>query len=89
MFPGGNATIARLMLKSLIPSAINGAHSVEGVCRNQVDFGALDVAGTAARVRLSSTVVHVEHEGSASKANSLSIVYKGRASCTALKPVPQ
>ena len=75
MFPGGNATIARLMLKSLLPGAINGAHSVEGVCRNQVNFGALDVAGTAARVRLSSTVVHVEHEGPASKANALSIIY--------------
>src|SRR4029077_19902039 len=31
MFPGGNTTIARLMLKSLIPSAINGPDSVEGV----------------------------------------------------------
>ena len=75
MFPGGNATIARLMMKSLIPSAVDGPHSVEGVCRNRVNFAALDIAGAPARIRLSSTVVHVEHDGEANKAGSVSIVY--------------
>jgi spermidine dehydrogenase len=75
MFPGGNATIARLMMKSLIPVAIDGPHSVKGVCRNRINFSALDIAGTPARIRLSSTVVHVEHDGEASKASSVSIVY--------------
>jgi spermidine dehydrogenase len=75
MFPGGNATIARLMLKSLIPGAIHGTDSVEGVCRNQVNFSALDVAGSAARVRLSSTVINVEHDGDASKASAVNIAY--------------
>src|SRR5262249_26371224 len=36
MFPGGNTTIARLMLKSLLPSAIDGEHSVDAVTRNRV-----------------------------------------------------
>jgi spermidine dehydrogenase len=75
MFPGGNATIARLMLKSLIRSAIDAPQSVEGVCRNRVNFAELDVAGAPARIRLSSTVVHVEHDGEASKAKLVSIVY--------------
>jgi spermidine dehydrogenase len=75
MFPGGNATIARLMMKSLIPGAIDGPHSVEGVCRNRVNFAALDIAGAPARIRLSCTVVHVEHDGEANKASSVSIVY--------------
>jgi spermidine dehydrogenase len=75
MFPGGNATIARLMLKSLIPTAINGPPSVEGVCQNRVNFAALDAAGGATRIRLSSTVVHVQHDGEASKADSVSIAY--------------
>ncbi len=75
MFPGGNATIARLMLKSLIPTAIEGPHSVEGVCQNRVDFSALDAAGTAVRVRLTSTVVQVEHEGEPGKADTVSIAY--------------
>ncbi|MGA8492333.1 MAG: NAD(P)-binding protein [Terriglobales bacterium] len=75
MFPGGNSTIARLILKTLIPSAIDGPHSVEGVCRNGVNFAALDIASTAVRIRLSSTVVHVEHDGEARKANAVSIAY--------------
>jgi spermidine dehydrogenase len=75
MFPGGNATIARLMLKSLIPAAIDGTASVEDVCRNQVNFAALDNASSATRVRLSSTVIHVQHDGDPSKASTVDIVY--------------
>jgi spermidine dehydrogenase len=75
MFPGGNATIARLMLKSLIPAGINGADSVEDVCRNQVNFAALDAPGSPTRVRLSSTVIRVQHDGDPSKASTVDIVY--------------
>jgi spermidine dehydrogenase len=75
MFPGGNTTIARLMMKSLIPAAIAGPHSVEGVTRNSVEMSALDVPGAAARIRLSSTVLSVEHEGEPGKAASVAIVY--------------
>jgi spermidine dehydrogenase len=75
MFPGGNTTIARLLVKGLIPSAIDGAESVEAVTRNSVNFPALDVAGSAARVRLSSTAIHIQHDGDAEKAASVTVVY--------------
>ena len=75
MFPGGNATIARLMLKTLIPNSIGGVHSVEAVCRNRVNFSALDRAESPARVRLSSTAINVQHDGDPGKANSVSITY--------------
>ncbi|MBV8665600.1 MAG: NAD(P)/FAD-dependent oxidoreductase [Burkholderiaceae bacterium] len=75
MFPGGNATIARLMVKSLIPAAISGPAGVEGVTRGMVDFARLDVAGAHARVRLSSTVLSVSHDGDPAKAGSLTIAY--------------
>jgi spermidine dehydrogenase len=75
MFPGGNATIARLMLKSLIPSAIDGAASVEEVCRNRVNFAAVDVPEAATRVRLSATAIHVAHRGDPGKSDSVTIVY--------------
>lgn len=75
MFPGGNATIARLMLKSLIPNAIGGVNDIEGVCRNEVNFGSLDVPETPTRIRLSSTALHVAHEGQPSKADSVMIAY--------------
>jgi len=75
MFPGGNATIARLMLKSLIPSAIGGTNDVEGVCRNEVNFSSLDVPGAATRIRLSSTAIHVVHEGEPGKADLVRTAY--------------
>ena len=75
MFPGGNSTIARLMLKTLNPTAIDGPHSVEGVCRNSVNFNALDAPSSAARVRLSSTVIDVQHDGDPVKANFVSVSY--------------
>jgi spermidine dehydrogenase len=75
MFPGGNATIARLMLKGLIPASIDGAHSVEAVCRNRVNFADLDVPANPARVRLSSTVIHVQHDGDPAEADLLTIIY--------------
>ena len=75
MFPGGNSTIARLMLKSLIPNAIPGPNSVEGVCRNQVSFSALDDPQRMVRLRLTSTAVHVQHDGEASNAKSVTIAY--------------
>ncbi len=75
MFPGGNTTIARLMVKSLIPASISGPHSVQGVTANTVDMSALDVPGAPAKIRLSSTVLAVEHDGEPTKANSLTIAY--------------
>jgi spermidine dehydrogenase len=75
MFPGGNATIARLMAKSLIPGAIDGPASVEAVCRNRVNFSALDHSSNQARIRLSATAVHVQHDGEPAKAGSIAIVY--------------
>jgi spermidine dehydrogenase len=75
MFPGGNTTIARLLVKTLIPDAIEGLAGVEGVSRGRVKFEALDVAGAGARIRLSSTSVSVRHEGDPAKAEFVSIAY--------------
>lgn len=75
MFPGGNTTIARLMVKSLLPAAIGGADGVEGVTRNAVNMPALDVPGSPTRIRLSSTVLSVQHDGEPGKARSLTIAY--------------
>ena len=62
MFPDGNSGIARLIAKTLIPESIAGEHSLEDVCRNAVNFAALDRAGAPARIRLDSTAVWVKHD---------------------------
>lgn len=75
MFPGGNAGIARHMVKILVPDAITGGGTVEGVNRGHVNFAALDRAGQYARIRLNATVVAVEHEGDPSSAQLVRITY--------------
>lgn len=75
MFPGGNTTIARLMVKAMIPAAFDGAASVEDVSRNSVRFTALDGPESSVRIRLASTAVAVEHDGDPSKADAVKIVY--------------
>jgi spermidine dehydrogenase len=59
-FPDGNASIARLLVRSLIPEAIPGS-TMEDVATAKADYSKLDEAGSAVRIRLNSTVVHVQH----------------------------
>jgi spermidine dehydrogenase len=75
MFPGGNTTIARLMAKTLVPSCIDGPASVEGVSRSPVKLAALDSPDASIRMRLSATVLSVQHDGDPAKAESLTIAY--------------
>jgi spermidine dehydrogenase len=75
MFPGGNTTIARLMVKTLIPASIDGPATVDAVSRNSVKLDALDAPGTSARMRLSATALSIHHEGDPAKAELLSVTY--------------
>jgi spermidine dehydrogenase len=75
MFPDGNGGLARLITKTLIPESIAGEHSLEDVCRNAVNFAALDRPSAAARVRLDSTAVWVKHDGDPAKSEFVTIAY--------------
>jgi spermidine dehydrogenase len=59
-FPDGNASIARLLVRSLIPGAIPGS-TMEDVVTAKADYSKLDETSGAVRIRLNSTVVHVQH----------------------------
>jgi len=59
-FPDGNASIARLLVRALIPEAIPGS-TMEDVVTAKADYSKLDEASGAVRIRLNSTVVHVQH----------------------------
>jgi len=75
MFPGGNTGIARLMVKTLIPESVAGDGSMEAICRNEINFAALDRPNLPARIRLNSTAVWVKHDGDPEKSESVSILY--------------
>ena len=75
MFPGGNAGIARHILKQLLPHAISGGISMQDICRGRVQFASLDRSGQSARIRLNSTVVSVKHEGAPDAARTVKVLY--------------
>jgi len=77
-FPDGNATVARLMVRWLIPEAVPGS-TQEDVGMARVDYGLLDRANQSARIRLNSTVVNVQHQGGNTNGNvQVSYVNGGR-----------
>ena len=57
-FPDGNATIVRLLVRSLIPAAMPGT-SAEDVVTAHADYSQLDRDGAGVRLRLNSTVLNV------------------------------
>jgi len=59
-FPDGNASVARLLVRSLIPAAIPGS-TMEDVVAARADYSHLDRAENTVRLRLNSTVVNVKH----------------------------
>jgi spermidine dehydrogenase len=60
-FPGGNVTYGRHLVKKLIPDAISGDATFDGVLTGKINWAALDRAKQAARVRVGATVTRVEH----------------------------
>jgi spermidine dehydrogenase len=85
MFPGGNSGMTRLMVKTMIPGAIEGDRSMHAVWRNPLNFGALDRPDQRVRLRLDSTVVRVEHIGDPSKADFVSVIYSKEGSLSRVK----
>jgi spermidine dehydrogenase len=61
-FPDGNASLARLLVRSLLPDAAPG-HTMEDVVLAPFDYGKLDRDGQNVRIRLDSTCVDVRNDG--------------------------
>lgn len=59
-FPDGNASIARLLVRSLIPGSIPG-HTMEDVVTAQADYSKLDQASSLIRLRLNATAVRARN----------------------------
>ncbi|QJI35842.1 NAD(P)-binding protein [Pseudomonas sp. ADAK13] len=61
-FPDGNASLARLLVRSLIPAVAPG-HTMEDIVLAPFDYAKLDQPKTPVRVRLNSTAVSVRNVG--------------------------
>ena len=73
-FPDGNASIARLRVRALIPEALPGT-TMEDVVTAKADYSKLDPAGAPVRIRLNSTAVQVQHENAPGPAKEVRIAY--------------
>ncbi len=73
-FPDGNASIARLLVRSLIPRAVPG-DTVEDVVTAVVDYSRLDRPDSHVRLRLNSPVVRARHLGDAASAREVEVAY--------------
>jgi spermidine dehydrogenase len=73
-FPDGNASIARLLVRKLIPGAIPGS-SWSDVVLAKANYAALDQPAAPVRIRLNSTAVRVKHVGEAATAKEVEVAY--------------
>ena len=73
-FPDGNATVARLLVRNLIPAAVPGGNA-EDVVTARVDYSRLDRPASSVRLRLNSTAIRVAHDGDPASARQVAVTY--------------
>ncbi|MEC9415859.1 MAG: NAD(P)-binding protein [Pseudomonadota bacterium] len=72
-FPDGNATIARLLVRNMIPKAAPG-NTMEDIVTSRFNYSELDQSDSKIKIRLSSTVVRALHINN-SLSNDVKISY--------------
>jgi spermidine dehydrogenase len=73
-FPDGNAGIARLLVRSLLPGIAPG-DSMEDIVRAPFDYAALDHSEHEVKIRLNATAVRIAHRGELTTADSVDVRY--------------
>ncbi len=73
-FPDGNATLARLLVRNLLPAALPGS-SVEDVMTARVNYAQLDRSPAAVRLRLNSIAIRARHLGDPKSAAQVEVTY--------------
>lgn len=76
-FPDGNASVARLLVRRLVPGAIPGS-TMDDIVTARADYGKLDTAGAPVRIRLGSSVMRVRHTGPAGGDQRVEVAYVQR-----------
>jgi spermidine dehydrogenase len=73
-FPDGNASLARALVRALIPAAVKGT-TMEDLVLNKTDYDRLDEATSRVRIRLSAPCAKLRHLGEPSKAQTVEATY--------------
>lgn len=73
-FPDGNATVARLLVKNMIPN-VGAGDNAEEIVLSKFDYAELDKPSNVVRIRLNSTVVNVRHGDAPSSSSDVFVDY--------------
>ena len=76
-FPDGNAGIARVLVRSLIPGSATGS-TMEDIVTAPIDYGMIDRETSNVRIRLNSTVVDARNVGN----QWVDVTYAGNSGTT-------
>ena len=73
-FPDGNASVARLLVRRLVPAALPGS-TMDDIVTARADYAKLDAAGAPVRIRVSSSVMRVRHTGPEGAGHRVEVAY--------------
>ncbi len=73
-FPDGNASVARLLVRRLIPGVLPGG-TIDDIVTAHCNYSKLDQSSSPTRIRLNSTVVQVKHNGDPASSNSVDVAF--------------
>jgi len=73
-YPDGNATIARMLVKKMIPN-VGPGENPEEIVLSKFNYAELDKSSNSVRVRLNSTVVNVQHGGDPTNSSEVFVNY--------------
>jgi len=73
-FPDGNASIARQLVRQMIPAVAAGS-TMEDLVQARFDYSKLDRANNPVRLRLNSTVTNVTQSGGAANTKAVQVSY--------------
>jgi spermidine dehydrogenase len=73
-FPDGNASIARMLVRSLVPGVLSG-NTMEDIVSARANYSRLDDSASPVRIRLNSTAVRAEHIGDPASAKEVEVTY--------------
>jgi spermidine dehydrogenase len=73
-FPDGNASIARLLVRTLVPEAVPG-HTVEDIVTTRINYSRLDRPEAAVRIRLGSLAVRARQVGGPVSSREVEVYY--------------
>jgi len=73
-FPDGNASIARMLVRKLVPGVAPG-NTMHDIISARFDYSKLDDPASSVRIRLNSTAVRVRHLGDPDTANEVEMTY--------------